>query len=68
MKKDFCLSDKEMPLGTLLNATLGTKIYYPEDVKEFIRQFKDKFDDLKSGYTARDIWFEINKLAGDKLI
>lgn len=44
-------------------------VYNEKDIKEFIEELRNKFDDLKAGgYSARDIWYEINKLAGDKLI
>ena len=36
------LYDKRKALGTLIGATYGTKIYYPEDVKEFIRKVEKR--------------------------
>ena len=58
------LSDKEMPLGSLMGATCGTKIYYPEDVKEFIKDILDCAN-YEDDWATRDY---IKKRAGDKLI
>jgi len=73
MTAEFNLSEKEQALGTLAGATYGTKIYYPEDVKEFIRLLKEKFGNLVISYLEDDNArietgnFFINKLAGDAL-
>ena len=63
------LSDKEMPLGSLMGATCGTKIYYPEDVKEFIKELKEEmFDLIYNDGEYSDFAEMIDKLSGPKLI
>jgi len=74
-KEEFNLSEKEQALGTLAGASYGTKIYYPEDVKEFIRLLKDKIKhmsvdesmDYYDNCNFADFEREIDKLAGEKL-
>jgi len=60
------LYDKRKALGTLIGATYGTKIYYPEDVKEFIRKLKDSFNDDR--ITPEYVLEKIDKLAGKELL
>ena len=65
-EKEFNLSHKIEECGDALypNSVLDVK-----DVREFIRLLRHKFsDEPKNNYIARDIWFEINKLVGEKLI
>jgi len=59
------LSDKEQALGTLAGASYGTKIYYPEDVKDFIKKLKEEWK-LEMPYSSFKSF--VDKLAGDKLI
>jgi len=67
MKTEFNLSEKEQALGTLAGATYGTKIYYPEDVKEFIRLLKEEINENAFGELININNRIIDTLAGDKL-
>jgi len=62
--KEQTLSDREQALGTLAGATYGTKIYYPEDVKDFI---KETLSDIEGGYEGEELLVRIRKRAGEKL-
>jgi hypothetical protein len=62
------LYDKERSLGCLAGATYGTKIYYPEDVKEAVKELKEELFDWVTCDEDRDaINFMLNKAFGDKL-
>ena len=62
------LSEEKAIMATLKEG-VDVNYYREEDVKEFIKKLKDKFsDEPMNNYIARDVWFEINKLAGEELI
>ena len=77
MTQEFNLSEKEQALGTLAGASYGTKIYYPEDVKEFIKLLKEENHNFVKSYIKGDMDEQIllegnlkkiiNKLIGENL-